>query len=133
MRPFALLILPLFASASLAAEPSFLFDVLRKPHYRLSWEKLMKDVQPTPDWLLQFSRNFDGASGEMIPVTIEGKPYEVSYVCKPTDCSDHRFGVMFDADGMHAYGALGGKDDAPSYFGAPPALLQEALAKAVKG
>ena len=28
--------------------------------YRAAWDKLMKDVQPTPDWLMQFNRNFDG-------------------------------------------------------------------------
>ena len=59
----------------------------------------MKEVQPTPDWLMQFNKNFDGASGEMVDVTIDGKPYQLSYVCKPTDCAGRKFEVLFDADG----------------------------------
>ena len=43
----------------------------------------MKLVQPTPDWLAQFNRNFDGVAGQVTNVTIDGKPYEMSFVCKP--------------------------------------------------
>ena len=41
--------------------------------------------------------------------------------------------MLFDVDGERAYGALGGRDDEPAFFGAPPPPLQDALAKAVKG
>jgi len=125
---FALLVL---AGAAGAAEPTFLFDTLRLRPYRASWEKLMKEVQPTPDWLMQFNRNFDGESGSMIAITIDEKPYQVSFVCKPTDCAGHKFEVLFDAAGDHAYGALGDKDTPPAFFGAPGPALQEALAKAL--
>jgi hypothetical protein len=40
--------------------------------------------------------------------------------------------VLFDAAGAHAYGALGGKDNEPAFFGSPTQLEQEAMAKAVK-
>lgn len=133
MRLAALLALPLLAGTASAAEQPFLFDVLRQPHYKMSWEKLMKDVQPTPDWLMQFNRNFDGVAGQMEAITIDGKPYTMAFVCKPTDCAAHRFEVIFDADGAHAFGALGGKDNSPGFFGAPPQALQDALTKAIKG
>ena len=57
----------------------------------------------------------------------------MAFVCKPTDCAAHRFEVIFDADGAHAFGALGGKDNSPGFFGAPPQALQDALTKAFKG
>jgi hypothetical protein len=120
-------------SLAIAAETQFLFDVLRLPHYRMSWNKLMKDVQPTPDWLRQFDKDFDGAAGQLMPVTIDGKAYQMSYVCKPTDCAGRRFEVLFDAEGLRAYGALGGKNEEPAFFGGPTPPIQEALAKAVKG
>jgi len=126
-------LLPVAGAAAAAAEQTFLFDTLRLPHYRASWDKLMKDVQPTPDWLMQFNKNYDGAAGEMVPITIDGKAYQLSYVCKPTDCSGRKFEVLFDPDGAHAFGALGGKDDAPAFYGAPPQPLQDALTKAFKG
>jgi hypothetical protein len=40
--------------------------------------------------------------------------------------------VLFDADGGHAYGALGGKDNDPAFFGSPTEVERDAMAKAVK-
>ncbi|HEX9168424.1 MAG TPA: Ivy family c-type lysozyme inhibitor [Roseiarcus sp.] len=121
-------------AAAPAADSEFLFDALHgKTPYRASWDKLMKLVQPTPDWLVEFNRNFDGVAGQITSLTIDGKPYEISFVCKPTDCAAHKFVVLFDANGAHAYGALGGKDNDPAFFGAPPPAEQDAMTKAVKG
>jgi len=133
MRLAGLLAVPLIVSAVSAQEPVFLFDALRAHSYRASWEKLMKDVQPAPDWLMQFNRNFDGVASQLVPIEIDGKPYELSYVCKPADCASRKFEVLFEAGGAHAYGALGGRDDEPAFYGAPAPALQEALAKAIKG
>src|ERR1700735_3250201 len=129
----ALVILTGAANAG-EAEMAFLFDALHgKTPYHASWEKLMKLVQPTPDWLVQFNKNFDGVAGQMTNLTIDGKPYEISFVCKPTDCGKPKFVVLCDAAGAHAYGALGGKDNAPAFFGSPTQPEQDAMAKAVKG
>jgi len=115
------------AAPAFAEDPSFLFDALQARAYRAAWDKLMKEVQPTPDWLVQFNRNFDGDSGNMVPVTVAGKPYALSFVCKPTDCAGHKFIVMFEAGGAHAIGALGGKGEPPEFFGAPSKDEQDAL------
>jgi Inhibitor of vertebrate lysozyme (Ivy) len=136
MRLSLSLALFVLASAANATEAGgeFLFDALHgKTSHHVSWQKLMKLVQPTPDWLVQFNKNFDGIAGQMTSLTIDGKPYQISFVCKPTDCSEHRFVVLFDAGGAHAYGALGGKDNAPAFFGSPTQPEQDAMAKAVKG
>jgi len=121
------------AGSAQAAETEFLFDTLHgKTAYHASWDKLMKLVQPTPDWLVQFNKNFDGVAGQVDELTIDGKPYAISFVCKPTDCEAHKFIVLFDAGGAHAYGALGGKDNDPAFFGSPSQAEQDAMAKAVK-
>jgi hypothetical protein len=123
-----------FAGAAHAADGEYLFDALHgRTPFRTSWDKLMKLVQPTPDWLAAFNRNFDGLSAQMTALTIDGKPYELSFVCKPTDCAAHKFVVLFDASGAHAYGALGGKDNEPAYYGSPSSAEQEAMAKAARG
>jgi hypothetical protein len=122
------------ACGAQAADSAFLFDALHgKTPYRASWDKLMKLVQPTPDWLVEFNRNFDGVASQITSLTIDGKLYEISFVCKPTDCAAHKFAVLFDANGAHAYGALGGKDNDPAFFGGPSQPEQDALAKEVKG
>ena len=92
----------------------------------------MKLVQPTPDWLAQFNKNFDGVAGEITSATIDGKPYSLSFVCKPTDCAGHKFVVMFDAKGARALGALGGKGSPPAFYGSPSPAEQEAMAKALQ-
>ncbi len=131
MRTIVLIAALAVCGAAKAEEPGFLFDALRNSHFRISWDRLVKTVQPTPDWLMRFQRDFEGAAGEMKAITIDGKPYKLSYVCKPEDCLGHKFAVLFDAEGVHAWGALGGKDEPPAFFGAPSAAEQDALNKAL--
>ena len=125
----ALLAASVAGAAAAADGGSFLFDALRERPYRAAWDRLMKEVQPTPDWLMQFNRNFDGVSGALKAVDVGGKAFHLAFVCKPQDCGDRKFEVMFDADASHAYGALGGRNDPPAFFGAPPPDVQDALAK----
>jgi len=129
----ALLFASVAAVAAAADEGGYLFDVLRERPYRIAWDKLMKEVQPTPDWLIQFNRNFDGVSGALKSVDVGGRSYRQGFVCKPQDCGDRKFEVMFDADATHAYGALGGRNDPPAFYGAPPPEVQDALAKGFQG
>ena len=124
----------LLAASAQAGETEFLFDALHgRTPYHAAWDRLMKLVQPTPDWLVRFNRDFDGLSAQITNLTIDGKPYALSFVCEPTDCAEHRFVVLFDASGAHAYGALGGKDNDPAFYGSPSPSEQEAMTKAVKG
>ena len=132
MRILAVLFFALVAAPAVAEE-LYLFDVLQKPAYRLGWDKLAKEVQPTPDWLNQFERNFDGVTGAMKPAAIDGKPYELYFVCKRAACAAKRFAVLFEAGGKRAYGALGGSADPPLFYGDPTPAMQDALALALKG
>ena len=104
-----------------------------KPAYRNGWEKLLKDVQPTPDWLMEFSKTYNGVAGPMKPTTIGGTTYELYFVCKPHDCAARKFEVMFDAVSKRAYGALGGDGAPPFFYGDPTPEMQDALTKAMKG
>ena len=131
MRLPVLIAASLASAAAQAEEPGFLFDALRTPKFHMAWERLMKDVQPTPDWLMHFNKDYEGAAGEVKTVTIDGKPFRLSYVCKPEDCAGHKFEVLFEESGAHAFGALGGKDEPPAFFGGPNAAEQQALTKAI--
>ena len=133
MRTAFFFVFAALAGAAHAADQPFLFDVLQgRTAYHASWDRLMKLVQPTPDWLVQFNKNFDGVAGQITSLDIDGKPYELSFVCKPADCVGHKFIVLFDAGGARANGALGGKDNEPAFFGSPSPAEREAMAKAVK-
>ncbi len=63
----------LASGAAVAEEPTFLFDALRLPRYKLAWTALLKDVQPTPDWLLHFNE-FDGEAGDLKEVAMRASP-----------------------------------------------------------
>src|SRR5271166_2333362 len=90
------LVFALLSGTVHATETEFLFDALHgRTPYHASWDRLMRLVQPTPDWLVRFNRNFDGVAGQITSVTIDGKPYSLSFVCKPTDCEGHKFVVLF--------------------------------------
>ncbi len=45
----ALLVASVAGAAAAAEGGAFLFDALRERPYRAAWDKLMKEVQPTPD------------------------------------------------------------------------------------
>jgi hypothetical protein len=132
MRLIVLAAAALAAQAARAEEPTFLFDAVRLPRYHGAWERLAKEVEPKPNWLLSFTMRLEGAAGEMKPVTIDGKPYRLSYICKPEDCAGHKFEVLFEENGVKAFGALGGKDEPPAFFGNPDPAQQEALVKAIR-
>ena len=131
-RALAAALIVSFATPVFAEDAAFLFDLLREKPYRASWEALMKIVQPTPDWLVQFNKNFDGVSGSLAQTSVDGKTYEISYVCKPEDCANHRFVIAFEvATPPHAFGALGGKDNSPAFYGDPSPALQAMMNKAL--
>jgi hypothetical protein len=133
MRLAVILALTLAAGGASAQNGQYLFDVLKKGPYRTGWEKLMKEVQPTPDWLLRFSKDFDGVSGQLVGAVVDGKAYELSFVCEPQHCATRRFKVMFEVSSKHAYGALTFDGEAPAFYGDPPPAIQAELAKALKG
>jgi Inhibitor of vertebrate lysozyme (Ivy) len=133
MRRIVIVALTLLSGAASAEESPYLFDMLAKGPYRISWEKLMKEVQPTPDWLLRFSKDFDGVSGQLIQVSIDGKSYRLAFVCEPQRCAQRRFEVMFDESTKKAYGALSFDGEAPAFYGDPTPAMQAEMSKALKG
>jgi hypothetical protein len=133
IRLAALLALSLIAGQVSAQNAPYLFDVLVKGPYRVAWDKLMKEVQPTPDWLLRFSKDFDGVSGQLVSATVDGKAYELSFVCEPQRCAARRFEVLFDVSTKRAYGALSFDGEAPTFYGDPTPAMQAEMAKALKG
>ena len=133
MRLAVILAIALAAGQASAQNGAYLFDVLAKGPYRVSWDKLMKEVQPTPDWLLRFSKDFDGVSGQLVGTAIDGKAYELSFVCEPQHCKSRRFEVLFEVGTKRAFGALSFDGEAPAFYGAPSPAMQAEMAKALQG
>ena len=94
----------------------------------------MKDVQPTPDWLMQFNKNFDGVAGQLIAdrrstASPTSSPTSAS---RPTaEAASSRCCSRRAARAPMARWAAG--TTPPAFYGDPSPALQEALAKAFKG
>lgn len=109
----ALAALPLLAviylpadEASLYADEGYLFEVLENPVYRKTWDKLLATQQSVDDWLAEYSQVKNGPATPANKVQLDGKDYQINFVCKAHDCGDNHFVVMFNADGTQAWGVL---------------------------
>lgn len=127
------LVIPIaFAACTSAkgAEGPYLFDLMKKPAYRMAWDGMLKGAKP-PAWISVFRRTGNGVATPSTNTTIAGRNYELAHVCKPHDCGDNRFQVLFAAGGSQAWGALleGGKQ--PRFFGGPSPEQRDALRRAL--
>ena len=117
----------LLAFPALAADGEYLFDVLKKPAYKQAWTAMMASGKP-PAWLTTFTRGGNGVSSPGEALTIEGQRYEFGNVCKPHDCGDNMFHVIFMPGGGRAWGVLM-ENGALRYFGNPSPAQRAALEK----
>ena len=119
--------LPLGAGAQ--SQGAYLFDVLKKPKYRGAWNAMMKGWAGAPAWLTAFSRSGDGVATPGTTAVVSGVTFELYDVCKPHDCADNKFEVMFEPGGGRARGLLT-TPNAKTYFGDPSEAEKAAQAKA---
>ena len=79
----------------------------------------MKLVQPTPDWLVQFNKDFDGVAGQTANLTLDGKPYKLSFVCKPNDCEEPQVRRAVRRQRRARLRRARRQGRAPAFFGEP--------------
>ncbi|MFM9384829.1 inhibitor of vertebrate lysozyme family protein [Pseudomonas sp. UV AK001] len=74
------------------------------PHYRETWEGVVKKEERLPEWVM----NLSGAPDQqMNAVTEDGDKYLVGPLCESQDkCLNHRLIVAFSFDKKHAYAML---------------------------
>lgn len=98
------------ALASVAQPPSttgpYLFDLLKRPQFRASFDGLFKGEQNVDAWVLEFQRTGNGVADVSKRVPIDGRTYIGSTVCKPHDCGANQLHVLFTEDGAGASAVL---------------------------
>ena len=115
-----------------AAQAPFLFDVLKRPVYRKTWNALLASQKPIPPWITIFSKTYNGVTAPADTVVVDGVTYQAFNVCKPHDCEAYGLEVYFTADGMKAYGAIIDPGfQGLRFLGSPPASVAAALSKAL--
>ncbi|AXI58962.1 MULTISPECIES: inhibitor of vertebrate lysozyme family protein [Pseudomonas] len=74
------------------------------PHYRETWEGVVKKEERLPEWVMNLSGTPDQ---QMNAVTEDGDKYLVGPLCESQDkCLNHRLIVAFSFDKKHAYAML---------------------------
>jgi hypothetical protein len=127
---FALTAGTMSACLAMASDGEYLFDLLKKPGYRQGWNGMMNIAKP-PQWLAAFGRSGNGVATPSTSIVIDGVRHELGHVCKPHDCGDNRFQVLFTPGGARAWGLLQEAGKPPRYFGDPAPAQRAALQKAM--
>jgi hypothetical protein len=115
------------ASAQAPAGP-YLFDLMKQPAFRASWDRLFAGAPGIEPWLRNFSRTLNGVTAPSARTTADGRSFIIADVCKPRDCADNFVAVLFTADGRRAWAVLA-TPGRQRWFGDPGPLERDLLAK----
>lgn len=99
-----LLLMPLAASAQQSAP--YLFDLLKRPAFRTSFDALFAGERNVDEWIGVFQRTNNGVCGPSRRLQAGGAVYIVADVCKPHDCGDNMLNVLFNENGSRATALL---------------------------
>lgn len=120
----------LAASKPAWAEP-YLFEMLDQAAYLKSWKALFAGEQDVDPWLGGFARTRNAPAGPGLVVQQGGIAYQVNSVCKPHDCDNNQFIVLFAPDGTRAWGFLLKDKASERFFGRPDAEKKRLLRAAM--
>lgn len=87
------------ASQVVTAEPVELPQLLANEEFRSAWEKLVREEERLPDWVL----NLDGQAFPMIALEAAGRRYLFGKLCQIDDCGQERLLVLIDRDWDRAH------------------------------
>jgi hypothetical protein len=99
-----LLLMPLQASAQQTAP--YLFDLLKRPAFKTSFDALFAGERNVDEWIGVFRRTNNGVCGPSRRLQASGAVYIVADVCKPHDCGDNMLNVVFTENGSRATALL---------------------------
>jgi len=114
------------ASSGVFAEP-YLFDLLAKPTYYKSWNKLLAGEKDVDLWLAKYAKSKDGPATPGKETKLGEVSYLISTVCKTHDCGDNQFFVLFAPNGTQAWGLLLINRKTERFFGNPDDEKKKAL------
>ncbi len=117
-----------------AAQAPYLFDVLKRPVYRKTWNALLASYKPIPPWIIIFSKTYNGvAAPALMPLPSMASHIKPSTSASHTDCEAYELEVYFDGGRRqslwraHADPSFQGL----RFLGSPPASVAAALSKAL--
>jgi hypothetical protein len=115
------------AACSAQAQGIYLFDILKRPAYKASWDAMLRG-QAVDRWL----PTLRGPADVMKAVNTSDGPRELGNICKQHDCGDNQFYVLFADGGRRAVGLLQVAGKPPRFFGGPTTGERSALIAAAR-
>ena len=109
-----------------ALADQYLFDIASKEPYKKAYQAMFT----FPDWV----RSGQGTSSPVEDVVLGGETYTLGQMCKPHDCADNQFIVVFNPDKTKAWGLLATRTSDGSSFntqvlGEPDSAIRDLLNK----
>jgi len=130
-------IIPLIALISIAPQPSpprnpYLFEQLRNPIYKATFNGLFKGQSRLEPWLRKYLRDRDGVDSPGETTQVAGMTCELYSVCKPHQCPGNVLVVLFQPGGAKAWAMLTANGKASRYFGNPDREMEATLRSLAK-
>lgn len=117
---------PLAAWAVKPTSP-YLFEQLRKPAYRKSFNALFKGQHNIEPWLKGYIKDRNGVDTPGETRAIEDKIYEFYEVCEPHNCPGNVIYVIIEPGGAHAWALFTKNDGTSRFFGNHDAQIHAVL------
>ncbi|MGD9879843.1 MAG: Ivy family c-type lysozyme inhibitor [Geminicoccaceae bacterium] len=89
-----------------AQSAPYLFDLLKRPAFRKSFDALFANERNVDEWIGVFQRTDNGVCGPSKRLQAGDTIYIAADVCKPHDCAANHLQVLFSDNGSKAAALL---------------------------
>lgn len=121
---------PLATACATSPSGPYLFEQLRLPVYKKSFNAFFESQHNIEPWLEGYIKDRNGVDTPGETLTIDNTVYEYYHVCQPHNCPGNVIHVIFEPGGAHAW-ALFTKNDGTSRFFGNPSLQIQAILKSL--
>jgi hypothetical protein len=121
-------LLPMLAAEAVSAGP-YLSDLLKRPAYLASWNRLLQQPEHVESWLKDYASTLDGPNTPSETVVLSDGEYARTTVCEAHNCGPNIFHVLFSPDATQAWGILLKNRKQEIVFGEPDSEKVSAIRK----
>jgi len=110
-------------------EDAYFFTLIEQKPYRRAWDAMMKGARRDAFWMPDPDRVT--ASPNLV-THLDGREYKIGRICKPHDCGNNQFLVLFAPDARQAWGMRVTRQTDVRWFGDPGPLQKDILRAAYR-
>lgn len=115
--------------ASGKMDDAYFFTLIRQKPYRTAWDAMMKGARRDRFWIPDPNRV---TANPNLVTQVDGATYRIGRICKPHDCGNNQFYVLFAPRARQAWGLRLTNETDLRWFGNPGPLQKEILNAAAR-